>query len=429
LKIFLPSLDKRLGDKKFAFPLAFAYIKIEIYMIPTMNMRLHFYNGAWWCMAFFSMLVADENQTRHRARDLGVEIGILKPGAYNSITDVNGVLVGQVTVQRGDSVHTGVTAILPHEGNLFQEKVPAAVFVGNGFGKLMGVTQIEELGNLESPILLTSTLNVPRVADALIDFMLSLPENRDLRSANVIVGETNDGFLNDIRGRHVGREQVFAAIKNAKSGTVAEGGVGAGAGTVCFGWKGGIGSSSRVLPAAAGEYSVGVLVQTNFGGVLTINGAPVGRELGQFAMKETLPYSSDEGSCMIIVATDAPMDSRNLKRLAARAMLGLARTGGYASNGSGDYVIAFSTAKENRVAHKSSSQVQTQLALVNDETSPLFLAVVEATEEAIINSLFMAKTTHGFAGHVVEALPLDRTLQILEKYNALHHNHNLPSWK
>ncbi len=374
-------------------------------------------------------LLADEKSVRRRPRELGLEIGILKPGSNNSITDVSGVLVGHATVQRGDSVRTGVTAILPHSGNLFQEKIPAAVFVGNGFGKLMGVTQIEELGNLESPILLTNTLNTPRVADALIAYMLGLPGNENMRSVNVVVGETNDGFLNDIRGRHVGRDEVFAALQEAKPGPVAEGCVGAGTGTVCFGWKGGIGTSSRALPNSAGGYTVGVLVQTNFGGVLTINGAPVGRELGQFALQEALPYSRSDGSCMIIVATDAPLDARNLKRLAARAMLGLARTGGYASNGSGDYVIAFSTAKENRVAHRANAKVQNQLALLNDETSPLFLAVVEATEEAIINSLFMATTTRGIAGHIVEALPLERTLAILKKYNALYQNRELPSWK
>ena len=374
-------------------------------------------------------LLADEKNVRRRPRELGLEIGILKPGNNNSITDVSGVLVGHATVQRGDSVRTGVTAILPHSGNLFQEKIPAAVFVGNGFGKLMGVTQIEELGNLESPILLTNTLNTPRVADALIAYMLGLPGNENMRSVNVVVGETNDGFLNDIRGRHVGRDEVFAALQEAKPGPVAEGCVGAGTGTVCFGWKGGIGTSSRALPNSAGGYTVGVLVQTNFGGVLTINGAPVGRELGQFALQEALPYSGSDGSCMIIVATDAPLDARNLKRLAARAMLGLARTGGYASNGSGDDVIAFSTAQENRVAHRTNAKVQNQLALLNDETSPLFLAVVEATEEAIINSLFMATTTRGFGGHVVEALPIERTLAILKKYNALYQNRELPSWK
>jgi D-aminopeptidase len=393
-----------------------------------MNRRIRLGVGVW-CIAFVALLWAADNGTRQRGRNLGVQIGILKPGAFNSITDVSSVLVGHATVRRGDSVQTGVTAILPHEGNLFQQKVPAAIFVGNGFGKLMGITQVEELGNLESPILLTNTLNVPRVADAVIDYMLGLPENKEARSINVVVGETNDGFLNDIRGRHVSRDDVFAAIQNAKSGPVEEGCVGAGTGTVCFGWKGGIGTSSRVLPNSAGGYTIGVLAQTNFGGVLTINGAPVGRELGQFAMKEALPYSNGDGSCMIVVATDAPLDSRNLKRFARRAMLGLARTGGYVSNGSGDYVIAFSTAKENRVAHKPSARIQNQISLVNDETSPLFLAVVEATEEAIINSLFMATTTRGFAGHVVEALPLDRTLEILKKYNALNQARDLPSWR
>lgn len=380
-------------------------------------------------MTMTTVPAANDQNTRRRARELGVEIGILQPGPNNAITDVSGVLVGQATLRRGDSVRTGVTAILPHAGNLFHEKVPAAIFVGNGFGKLLGVTQIEELGNLESPILLTNTLSVPRVADALIDYILALSGNENVRSVNVVVGETNDGFLNDIRGRHLGRDEVFAALQKASPGPVAEGCVGAGTGTVCFNWKGGIGSSSRRLPKTVGGYTVGVLVQTNFGGVLTINGAPVGRALGQFAMQEALPYSNSDGSCMIIVATDAPLEARNLKRLAARAMLGLARTGGYASNGSGDYVIAFSTAKENRVSHNPGVRVQNQLALVNDETSPLFLAVVEATEEVIINSLFMATTTRGFAGHVVEAVPIDRTLEILKKYNALNQNRDLPSWK
>jgi D-aminopeptidase len=408
--------------------------RAQIYLSPQ---RGHYFcvHGWWFIIALITasaVFSSNENQSsaRRRARDLGIEIGILKPGIWNSITDVDGVLVGHATLHRGDSVRTGVTAILPHNGNLFHEKVPAAVFVGNGFGKLMGVTQIEELGNLESPILLTNTLNVPRVADALIDYMLSLPGNEQVRSVNVVVGETNDGFLNDIRGRHVGKEEIFTALKNAKPGPVVEEGcVGAGTGTVCFGWKGGIGASSRVLPESAGGYTVGVLVQTNFGGLLTINGAPVGRELGQFALKSALPYPTGDGSCMIVVATDAPLEARNLKRLAARAMLGLARTGGYSANGSGDYVIAFSTASQNRIAHSPQARVQLQSLLVNDETSPLFLAVVEATEEAIINSLFAATTTRGIDGHVAEALPIDRTLEILKKYNALHQNRDLPSWR
>ncbi len=301
---------------------------------------------------------------RPRARDLGITPGNLPPGPLNAITDVAGVRVGQTTVIRGETVRTGVTVILPHGGNLFREKVPGAVFVGNGFGKLMGSTQIEELGEIESPIALTSTLNVPRVADALIDHMLALPGNEQVRSINVVVGETNDGQLNDIRGRHVGREEVFAAIRNAKDGPVDEGSVGAGTGTIAFGWKGGIGTSSRRV---AGGWTVGVLVQSNFGGSLTIAGAPMGRA----------PDKGD-GSIMIVIATDAPVDARNLKRMGARAMLGLARTGAAGSNGSGDYAIAFSTARN------ATSLVK------NDDMSPLFLAVIEATEEAIYNSLLRA---------------------------------------
>ncbi len=361
-----------------------------------------------------------------RAREAGVEIGILKPGRWNAITDVKGVLVGHETVVEGDSVRTGVTVILPHDGNLFQHKVPAAIYTANGFGKLAGYTQVEELGEIESPIALTNTLNVPRVADALVSYMLSLPGNEEVRSVNVVVGETNDGYLNDIRGRHVGEEHVLRAIKAAKSGPVEEGCVGAGTGTRCLGFKGGIGTASRVLPKSLGGYTVGVLVQTNFGGILEINGAPVGRELGRFSMQRHLPYPGGDGSCMIVVATDAPLTARNLKRLARRAMLGLARTGGYSSNGSGDYVIAFSTARPER----SADPVPMQLLQVldNQAMSPLFLAVVEATEEAIINSLFAATTTEGYRGHRTEALPIEQTLKILKKYSALHQNQKLPSW-
>jgi D-aminopeptidase len=329
---------------------------------------------------------------RPRIREAGITVGILPPGPLNAITDVASVRVGHTSVIRGENVRTGVTVILPHGGNLFQEKVPAAVFVGNGFGKLMGSTQIEELGELESPIALTSTLNVPRVADALIDHMLALPGNEEVRSINVVVGETNDGRLNDIRGRHVGREEVFAALKNAKGGPVEEGSVGAGVGTVAFGWKGGIGTSSRKLPAKLGGWSVGVLVQTNYGGVLTINGAPVGQRLGQYYLKNELENA--DGSIMIVIATDAPLDARNLKRMAARAMWGLARTGAAGTNGSGDYAIAFSTNRQGNVK--------------NDDTSPLFLATIEATEEAIYNSLFRATAVRD-----VEALPLDRVLPML----------------
>lgn len=379
----------------------------------------------------FAVLNSESNYSqdrRMRAREAGVEIGVLKPGVYNAITDVAGVMVGQETLIAGDSIRTGVTAIIPQAGNLFQSKLPAAIYIGNGFGKLAGFTQVEELGEIETPILLTNTLNVPRVADALTSYMLNLPGNENVRSINVVVGETNDGYLNDIRGRHIGPQHVEKAIKNARSGKVEEGSVGAGTGTRCLGFKGGVGTSSRVLPAELGGYKVGVLIQSNFGGLLQINGAPVGRELGKISYSRYLPYPDGDGSIMVIVATDAPLSSRNLKRLAKRAMLGIARTGGYSSNGSGDYIIAFSTvSKANRDSaeqHSGSSRV-----LSNNEMSPLFLAVVEATEEAIINSLFMATTVTGRNGHTTEALPLDKTIEILKKYNALHHNGTLPSWR
>jgi D-aminopeptidase len=330
---------------------------------------------------------------RPRARDLGITIGSMPTGPLNAITDVAGVRVGHATLIRGDNIRTGVTAILPHGGNLFQEKVPAAVFVGNGFGKIIGTTQIEELGEIETPILLTSTLNVPRVADALLDYMLALPGNEQVRSINSVVAETNDGTLNDIRSRPVGRDEVFQAIKSATSGPVEEGSVGAGTGTIAFGFKGGIGTSSR----RAGNYTIGVLVQTNFGGSLMIAGVPVGRELNA-----TEGGGTPRGSCVMVIATDAPADARNLKRIAARAIMGLARTGASGSNGSGDYAIAFSTARG--VA-----------PLANDAMSPLFLATIEATEEAIINSLFRATTVTG-NGHTAEALPLDATKEILRKH-------------
>lgn len=373
---------------------------------------------------------------RPRAREAGVNVGILDPGQLNAITDVNGVLVGQTTIIRGDNVRTGVTAVLPHAGNLFREKVPGAVFVGNAFGKLAGSTQVNELGEIETPILLTSTLSVPRVADWVIDYMLALPGNEDVQSINPLVAETNDGMLNDIRGRHLQRNDVFAAIKNARGGPVAEGSVGAGTGTIAFGFKGGIGTSSRKLPPSLGGYTVGVLVQTNFGGVLSINGAPVGRELGRYYLKEELerPATSGlrargnkdfdntaDGSVIMVVATDAPVDARNLRRLAARAIMGLARTGSAASNGSGDYVIAFSTAPDLRITSRGPADRNTARpikVLPNDAMSPLFLAVIEATEEAIYNSLFRATTITG-RGKTIEALPLARTLEILRKYKAL----------
>jgi D-aminopeptidase len=368
-----------------------------------------------------------QNGPRPRARDAGVIVGVLPTGPLNAITDVAGVTVGHTTLNQGDNVRTGVTAILPHAGNLFREKVPGAVFVGNAFGKLAGSTQVNELGEIETPIMLTSTLNVPRVADATIDYMLALTGNEDVQSINPLVGETNDGFLNDIRGRHVGREEVAAAIRNARGGQVDEGCVGAGTGTVAFGFKGGIGTSSRRLPASLGGYTVGVLVQSNFGGILSINGAPVGRELGRYYLKEALsaansnlPDASADGSIMIVIATDAPVDHRNLQRLAARSMMGLARTGAAGSNGSGDYAIAFSTAPGLRIRSGAASRNATSDAnlLSNDAMSPLFLAVIEATEEAIYNSLFRATTTTG-RGHTVEALPIDRTLEILRRHGAL----------
>ncbi|HYX30683.1 MAG TPA: P1 family peptidase, partial [Pyrinomonadaceae bacterium] len=373
----------------------------------------------------YSFMSNAQDSKRPRARDVGVIVGVLSPGPLNAITDVAGVAVGHTTLTKGDYVRTGVTAILPHGGNLFREKVPGAVFIGNAFGKLAGSTQVNELGEIETPIMLTSTLNVPRVADAVIDYMLALPGNEDVQSINPLVGETNDGYLNDIRGRYVGRDEVFAAIKNAHGGTVEEGAVGAGTGTVAFGFKGGIGNSSRKLPAQLGGYTVGVLVQTNFGGILTINGAPVGRELGKYYLKEQLSTTnlslldmSADGSCMIIIATDAPIDHRNLQRLAARSMMGLARTGSAGSNGSGDYAIAFSTAPELRITNGSRNQKSNVTLLSNEAMSPLFLAVIEATEEAIYNSLFRATTTNS-RGHTVEALPIDKTIEILRRHNAI----------
>src|SRR5438132_1500545 len=360
---------------------------------------------------------------RPRARDLGLKVGILPAGSLDAITDVAGVEVGNTTVIRGADVRTGVTAILPHPGNLFREKVPGAIFVGNAFGKLAGSTQVNELGEIETPILLTSTLSVPRVADALIDYMLALPGNEEVESINPLVGETNDGYLNDIRGRHITREDVFAAIKNAKSGAVEEGSVGAGTGTVAFGFKGGIGTSSRRLPPKLSGYTVGVLVQTNFGGVLTIAGAPVGRELGRYYLREELQQAGTatdrgNGSVMIVIATDAPVDARNLKRMAARAMLGLGRTGAAGSNGSGDYVIAFSTASQVRIRTEEEALSRRIEVLTNDAMSPLFLAVIEASEEAVYNSLFRATTITG-RGHTIEALPIEKTTEILRKYGAI----------
>lgn len=352
-----------------------------------------------------------------RTRDYGIHIGVLTPGQNNAITDVSGVKVGHITLIVGTNVRTGVTAILPHDENIFQNKVPAAVFVGNGFGKLVGSTQIEELGNIETPIVLTNTLSVAQGIEGIIDYTFSFEENKEVRSVNAVVGETNDGGLNDIRGRHVKKEHVVQAIKRAKAGRVEEGSVGAGTGTICFGFKGGIGTSSRLLPKELGGYTVGVLVQTNFGGVLEVNGVPVGKELGKYAFKETIEGSPD-GSCMIVVATDAPLDSRNLKRLAARAIMGLAKTGGIASNGSGDYVVAFSTNESVRIPSNPKQPVDTTSFLHNDYMSPLFMATIEATEEAIINSLFAATEVGKLSdGTEVKPLPVQKVVELMKIYN------------
>jgi D-aminopeptidase len=365
-------------------------------------------------------------QERLRAREAGVVVGILPPGPLNAITDVEGVRVGQTTVVEGDSVRTGVTAILPHGGNPFRERVPAAIHVGNGFGKLLGVTQVRELGEMETPILLTCTLCVWNAANAMADWMLARPGMEDVRSINPVVGETNDGGLNAIRTRPLRAEHVVAALEGASAGPVMEGAVGAGTGTVAFGWKGGIGTSSRRLPAALGGWTVGVLVQTNYGGVLTINGAPVGRELGRYIFQRELagPQDRGDGSVMIVVATDAPLDARNLERLATRALVGLARTGATMTNSSGDYVIAFSTAAEVRRDPRARVPAAVR-DLPNEAATGLFQAVAEATEEAILNSLFRASTTTG-SGVTIEALPIDRTLEVLRCYNALGWDRTLP---
>jgi D-aminopeptidase len=360
-------------------------------------------------------------EPRPRARDLGLAPGVFPPGPLNAITDVAGVRVGQVTLVEGDSVRTGVTAVLPHGGNLFQEKVPGAVFVGNAFGKLAGSTQVRELGTVETPIVLTNTLAVGTAVEAVVGWTLAQPGNEAVRSVNALVGETNDGSLNDIRSMPVRREHVLAAIRSATGGPVAEGSVGAGTGTTAFGWKGGIGTASRRLPERFGAHTLGVLVQANFGGVLTMDGVPVGRELGRhaFASRDAAadaprPGDHADGSCMIVVATDAPLSARDLERLAARALFGLARTGSSFSNGSGDYAIAFSTAEDLRVRHGEETARERTL-LPTDALSPLFQAALEATEEAVLNALLRATTVTG-AGHTVEALPVDRLRAVLAKH-------------
>jgi D-aminopeptidase len=356
---------------------------------------------------------ASVSQDRPRLREFGLKTGVLEPGPLNAITDVAGVRVGHVTLIQGTDIRTGVTAILPHEGNIFQDKVPGAVAVANGFGKLTGSTQVEELGTIETPVILTNTLSVPTAADAVLDYILGLPGNEAVESVNPLVGETNDGWLSDIRGRQVKKEHVLQAIREATPGPVAEGAVGAGTGTMCYGFKGGIGTSSRKLASNRGGYTVGVLVQTNHGGVLQIAGIPVGEKLrgapaGVGGDIERPGDPSVQGSCMIVVATDAPLDARNLKRLARRALLGIARTGGFNSNGSGDYAIAFSTAKDVRTPHRPAERTQALTLLRNDAVSPLFQAAAEAAEEAILNSLFRAARIEGRGGHVAEPLPLEK---------------------
>ena len=343
---------------------------------------------------------------RKRARELGIAPGILPIGRWNAITDVSGVRVGQVTIVEGEDIRTGVTAILPHSGNIYQDKVPAGMVIGNGYGKLMGFTQVDELGEIETPIVLTNTLAIPRAAEALIEWTLEQSGNEEVRSVNPVVGETNDGTLNNIRRLAVTKAQVRQSLENAESGMVAEGCVGAGTGTVCFGWKGGIGTSSRILPSSLGGFTVGVLVQSNFGGVLQMDGRPVGKDLGQFYLKNELNDSSADGSIMIVAATDAPLSDRNLKRLARRGLTGLARTGASMSDGSGDYVIAFSTAEQVRRSADRRAQVWAFPEVPNAQMSPLFEAMIEATEEAIYNSLCMAQTMTGYKGRTIEALPL-----------------------
>lgn len=368
-------------------------------------------------LLILSVLSIHSIYAQQRLRDHGIEIGVMAPGPLNAITDVKGVLVGHTTLRRGDSINTGVTAILPHGGNIFQQKVPAAIFVGNGFGKLAGSTQVNELGNIETPIILTNTLNVATAMDAVIKYTLRLAGNEKVRSVNAVVGETNDAFLNDIRGQHVKVEDVLSAISNAKVDNIDEGNVGAGTGTVTFGYKGGIGTSSRKLPEELGGYTIGVLVQANFGGVLQIAGVNVGKELKKFSFSNQLLNNVD-GSALIVVATDAPLDHRNLERLAKRAFLGLGKTGGIASNGSGDYVIAFSTADGVRIPFQNEGRLLENKLVHNDYMSPIFMAAIEATEEAILNSLFMAQTVKGMNG-TMEALPLDKVLPILKAHGAI----------
>lgn len=363
-------------------------------------------------LVFIALLLVSVNlNAQERLRDYGVEIGVFKTGPLNSITDVAGVKVGHVTLIEGDDIRTGVTAIVPHGDNIFRKKLPAAIYIANGFGKLTGYSQVKELGNIETPIILTNTLSISAALDALITYTLAQEGNSSIGSVNGIVGETNDGGLNNIRARYVKPEHVLQAIANAKEGPVEEGCVGAGTGTICFGFKGGIGTSSRVLPESLGSYTVGVLVQTNYGGVLDVAGVKAGRILDKYDYRNNIMQDVD-GSCMMVVITDAPLTARNLERLAKRAQMGLARTGGIASNGSGDYVIAVSTAKENLI--DESTNFYSPKELHNEDVSPLFLATIEATEEALLNSLFAAKTMTGYNGRVVEKLPAGKLLDYIK---------------
>ncbi len=358
-------------------------------------------------------------QPHKTLRQWGFPTGIFQTGQYNAITDVPGVTVGHVTLIEGDSVRTGVTAIVPHQGDIFNHKVPAAIHVGNGFGKLAGITQVQELGNIETPIVLTNTLSVAAGIEGLVRYTLMQPGNEGVRSVNAVVGETNDGRLNDIRGMHVTPQMVIDAINAAHGGPVEQGNVGAGTGTICFGFKGGIGTSSRVLPQSLGGYTVGVLAQTNYGGILEIDGVQVGQRLEKHDFINHVRKSENvDGSCMIVVVTDAPLDSRNLERLAKRAMMGLAKTGGIASNGSGDYVIAMSLAPDNLI--DANAKTITSTVLANGEMSSLFAATIEATAEALWNSLFMAEPMTGRNGYHVDALPVEEVLQMLR--NRQHNN-------
>jgi len=376
-----------------------------------------------FCLYPIRPFASDENgveDKKPRARDLGIEPGVFPPGPYNAITDVPGVLVGHTSIRAGDNVRTGVTAVLPHGENIFQEKVTGAVFVGNAFGKLAGSTQVNELGLIETPIILTNTLSVGRAVEAVVYYTLNQEGNEDVFSVNALVGETNDRIMNDIRGLHVTRNHVLAAIRNAKSGPVKEGSVGAGTGTRSFGWKGGIGTASRVLPTKYGGYTLGVIIQVSHGGILTIDGAPVGKELGEYKYAPEAEIGdhsgggSGSGSCIIIVATDAPLDANNMRRLAARALFGLARTGASYGSGSGDFAIAFTTSPEMRWTY-GDREIRKRNILPHSLVSPLFQAALEATEEAVYNALFQATKTSGL-GRTYEPIPIDRVKEILKKY-------------